>query len=111
MVVQDRQTGIDSLKLLPWGSHICVFYSSPNDLGDIFVPYFKAGLENNEFCVWITPNSPGKKSEKAAINRVTPSFASEGLIKEYETDFLNLKLTSTSEAKHRMSRGKLSIAI
>jgi DNA repair protein RadC len=39
------------------------------------------------------------------------SFAAEGLIEEYETDFLNLKLTSTSEAKRRMSRGKLSIAI
>jgi DNA repair protein RadC len=31
------------------------------------------------------------------------SFAEEGLIKEYELDFLNLKLTGTSEAKRRLS--------
>jgi DNA repair protein RadC len=30
------------------------------------------------------------------------SFAQEGLIREYETDFLNLRLTGTSEAKRRL---------
>jgi hypothetical protein len=34
------------------------------------------------------------------------SFAQEGLIREYETDFLNLKLTGTSEAKLRLSKAK-----
>jgi DNA repair protein RadC len=32
------------------------------------------------------------------------SFADEGLIKEYEIDFLNLKLTGTSEAKRGLSQ-------
>jgi DNA repair protein RadC len=36
------------------------------------------------------------------------SFASEELIKKYELDFLNLKLTRTSEAKRRLSKAKLS---
>jgi DNA repair protein RadC len=36
------------------------------------------------------------------------SFAGEGLIEEYETDFLNLKATGTSEAKRRLYRAKLS---
>jgi DNA repair protein RadC len=75
MVVQNRQTGIDTIKHLPWGSHICLFYNSLNDLTDIFVPYFQAGLENNEFCVWVTSNILGKKSGKAAINQVMPDFA------------------------------------
>ncbi len=35
------------------------------------------------------------------------SFAGEGLIEEYELDFLNLKLRGTSEAKRRLYRGKL----
>ncbi len=39
------------------------------------------------------------------------SFAGEGLIREYETDFLNLKLTGTSEAKRRLSRARLSLGI
>ncbi|HET6478239.1 MAG TPA: JAB domain-containing protein, partial [Dehalococcoidales bacterium] len=36
------------------------------------------------------------------------SFADEGLIEEYEMDFLNLKLRGTSEAKRRIYRARLS---
>ncbi len=35
------------------------------------------------------------------------SFASEGLIEEYELDFLNLKMKGASEAKRRLYRAKL----
>ena len=35
------------------------------------------------------------------------SFAGEGLIEEYEMDFLNLKARGTSEAKRRLYRAKL----
>jgi len=35
------------------------------------------------------------------------SFASEGLIEEYEMDFLNLKVRGTSEGKRRLYRAKL----
>jgi len=36
------------------------------------------------------------------------SFASDGLVEEYEMDFLNLRLRGTSEAKRRLYRAKLS---
>ncbi len=36
------------------------------------------------------------------------SFAGEGLIEEYELDFLNLKIRGVSEAKRRLYRAKLS---
>ena len=36
------------------------------------------------------------------------SFAGEGLIEEYELDFLNLKARGTSEAKRRLYRARLS---
>ena len=36
------------------------------------------------------------------------SFAGEGLIEEYEIDFLNLKLRGTSEAKRRLYKARLS---
>ena len=36
------------------------------------------------------------------------SFADEGLIREYEFDFLNLRLRGTSEAKRRISRARIS---
>jgi DNA repair protein RadC len=36
------------------------------------------------------------------------SFADEGLVAEYEMDFLNLKLRGTSEAKRRLYQARRS---
>src|SRR5450759_3233709 len=49
-----RESGIDIIGDVSWGTHICQFFDTKEDLTDILVPYFKAGLENNEFCLWIT---------------------------------------------------------
>lgn len=49
-----RNTGLDAIGSTPWGTHFCNFYHSKHDLIQILVPYFKAGLESNEFCLWIT---------------------------------------------------------
>jgi hypothetical protein len=38
---------------MPWGSHVCQFYNSKEDLVKLLVPYFKQGLERNEACVWL----------------------------------------------------------
>ncbi|NIP23132.1 MAG: PAS domain S-box protein [Phycisphaerae bacterium] len=69
-----RRTGIDILGNVPWGTHLCVFYQNKQDLIDILVPYFKAGLENNEFCMWITsePLNAGEAEEslKQAVNNL-----------------------------------------
>jgi DNA repair protein RadC len=74
MVVKNRDTGIGALGSLPWGSHICVFYGTTQDLVDTLVPYFKAGLENNEFCVWITAPLFGKKRALTAISNQIPDL-------------------------------------
>jgi PAS domain S-box-containing protein len=49
-----RNSGIDVIGNVPWGTHFCQFYKTKQDLIDILVPYFKAGLESNEFCMWVT---------------------------------------------------------
>ncbi len=49
-----RNSGIDVIGGIPWGTHFCQFYKTKQDLIDILVPYFKAGLESNEFCMWVT---------------------------------------------------------
>jgi PAS domain S-box-containing protein len=49
-----RNSGIDVIGGVPWGTHFCQFYQTKRDLIDILVPYFKAGLESNEFCMWVT---------------------------------------------------------
>src|SRR6266850_7787273 len=48
-----RHTGISVVGDMPWGTHFCHFYDSKLDLLDMLVPYFKAGLDDKEFCVWV----------------------------------------------------------
>ena len=54
MPAEQRQTGIESLGEMPWGTHFCHFYETKQDLLEIVVPYLKAGVDANEFCLWIT---------------------------------------------------------
>jgi PAS domain S-box-containing protein len=51
---------------LPWGTHLCHFYATPQDLLDTLAPFFKAGLERNEFCLWAV--SPSLTREQAAAS-------------------------------------------
>jgi len=46
-------TGIDVVGERPWGTHFCYFYETTDDLLDTLVPYFRAGLESREFCIWV----------------------------------------------------------
>ncbi len=48
-----RKTGIETVGDVPWGTHFSHFYETKQDLFDILIPYFKTGLENNEFCMWV----------------------------------------------------------
>ena len=36
------------------GDHACYFFRSGEEIGEVLVPYFKAGLERNELCMWFT---------------------------------------------------------
>jgi PAS domain S-box-containing protein len=62
-----RKSGIDTIDDIPWGTHMCQFYRTTDDLIDILVPYFRAGLENNEFCMWITSKPLGVEEAKASL--------------------------------------------
>jgi PAS domain S-box-containing protein len=69
-----RKSGISLIGDLPWGSHFCQFYQTKKDLLDILVPYFKAGLMNNELCVWVTSRSLGADDVKKALKKAVPHF-------------------------------------
>lgn len=49
-----RAYPIPAIGEAPWGTHLCQFHLTKQDLLDILVPYFHAGLENNEACYWRT---------------------------------------------------------
>jgi len=67
-----RQTGIDVVGEAPWGSHLCLFYETPEDLLDVLVPYFERGLANNEFCTWVTSDPVGVDAARQALARAVP---------------------------------------
>ena len=69
-----RNSGIDIIGAVPWGTHFCQFYQSREDLVDILVPYFKAGLENNEACMWITAEPLGVKRAITEMAKAMPDF-------------------------------------
>jgi PAS domain S-box-containing protein len=69
-----RKTGIDAVGETPWGTHICLFYESDKDLTHILIPYFKAGLENNEYCLWVLPEGVNKEKAKAGLKKVVSDF-------------------------------------
>lgn len=48
------ESGISGIGRIPFGLHFCSFYSGKRDLVELLVPFFKAGLENRERCLWIT---------------------------------------------------------
>ena len=60
-----RNSGINIIGDMPWGTHFCQFCETREDLMDILVPYFKAGLENNEFCIWVISQQDVEEAKKA----------------------------------------------
>ena len=69
-----RKTGTEIIDDVPWGTHICQFYQTKEDLLDILVPYFKAGLENNESCMWITSPPLTKEIAESALRKAVPDL-------------------------------------
>jgi PAS domain S-box-containing protein len=59
---------------VPWGTHFGLFYRTKQDLIDVLVPYFMAGLKNNEFCMWVTAEPLNAEEAKACMAKVLPDF-------------------------------------
>ncbi|MBN9683120.1 MULTISPECIES: MEDS domain-containing protein [unclassified Corallococcus] len=69
-----RPSGIPAVGDLPWGSHFCQFYGDRDDLVDSLVPYFKAGLENNEHCLWVTSEPFGASDARTMLRDAVPDL-------------------------------------
>jgi len=53
MTTRTRATGLETIPQLKWGTHLCQFYKTGDDLISVTLPFIKAGLENNEYCLWV----------------------------------------------------------
>jgi hypothetical protein len=67
-----RDSGITPVGNIPWGTHMCHFYETPQDLLDILIPYFKAGLDGNELCMWVVFDPLDKKQAQQAFELAVP---------------------------------------
>jgi C4-dicarboxylate-specific signal transduction histidine kinase len=69
-----RKTGVDVVGDMPWGTHFCLFYETQADLLETLVPYCKAGLEGQEFCLWVVAEPLTKEQVIRALERAVPGF-------------------------------------
>jgi PAS domain S-box-containing protein len=69
-----RDSGIDVIGRVPWGTHFSLFYQTKQDLIDVLVPYFKSGLKNNELCIWVTAEPLNAGEVKAYMAEAMPDF-------------------------------------
>ena len=77
MVTTDlRHTGIDVVGDMPWGTHFCLFYENEADLLETLACYCKAGLESEEFCLWVVAapvTVEDARRADALTSRLTPA--------------------------------------
>src|ERR1700730_5318655 len=71
---QLRKTGIGVVGDVPWGSHFFMFYETKEDLLDTLVPYFKAGLESGELCLWVVSEPLTEAEARNALRKAVPEF-------------------------------------
>ncbi|HEY3377948.1 MAG TPA: PAS domain S-box protein [Armatimonadota bacterium] len=64
-----RTTGIEVMSQVPWGTHFCQFYQDKQDLLDILLPYFTAGLAQHECCLWVTAEPLTVEEATAALTQ------------------------------------------
>src|SRR5882672_10515160 len=69
-----RPTGISVIGDVRWGTHFCYFYETKQDLLDTLVPYFKTGLENNDFCLWVVSQPLTVEEARCALGQVVPDL-------------------------------------
>ena len=69
-----RNSGIPPLGEIRWGTHFCHFFEKTEDLLEVVVPYFAAGLEQKELCFWLVAAPLTEESAKDALRRAVPDF-------------------------------------
>jgi DNA-binding CsgD family transcriptional regulator len=73
-VHQLRNTGLAPVGDRPWGTHICLFYETPQDLYDVHAEYFGAGLASGEFCIWALSDPINRENAIEALRKSVPDF-------------------------------------
>ena len=67
-------SGLPNVPSLQWGTHMAHFFGVGHELRDVLVPYFKAGLENDERCLWVTGEQFSADDARSALRAAVPDL-------------------------------------
>lgn len=67
-------SGLPTVPHLQPGSHLAHVFNSGEELRDILVPFFKAGLENNERCLCVTAADFNAEAARSALRAAVPDL-------------------------------------
>lgn len=98
-----RNTGIEPVGKMPWGTHFCHFYETTEDLLDALLPFFKAGLESNEFCAWVVSEPLTEDGAWQALDRAVPRL--DRYVADHSIEVLNARDVYLAEGeidRHRI---------
>jgi C4-dicarboxylate-specific signal transduction histidine kinase len=84
-----RNTGIEPVGEMPWGTHFCHFYETTDDLLETLLPFFKTGLESREFCAWVVSEPLTEAGVWQALDRAVPGF--DRYVSEHSIEVLNAR--------------------
>ncbi len=68
------KTGIDLVGDVLWGTHLIQFYQTRKDWIETLVSFLQAGLEDNEFCLWVTSDPLDEKEAKKMMRKRISGF-------------------------------------
>jgi PAS domain S-box-containing protein len=74
VISEMRKTGVEVVGDMPWGTHFCLFYETRADLLETVVCYCKAGLENEEFCLWVVADPLTEADARQALKKIVPEL-------------------------------------
>src|SRR5882762_6883355 len=74
MTNEMRKTGVQVVGDMTWGTQFCLSYETRADLLETLVSYCKAGLENQEFCLWVVAEPITKEDARLGLERAVPDL-------------------------------------
>ena len=66
------ECGLPGIAPIPYGLHACHFYASRQDLVQALLPYFEAGLRNNERCIWVAAAPLPAAEARVELAKILP---------------------------------------
>jgi PAS domain S-box-containing protein len=102
MTSEMRKTGVDVVGDMPWGTHFCLFYETQADLLETLVSYCKAGLESQEFCLWVVAEPLTVQDAKEALKRAVPDF--ERYFAEHSIEIVSARDWYLQDGKFDLNR-------